>query len=99
MNNKGIVASRMVEDYEVKEISSKTGLRVDRFDSKFTAVGNLVAANDNGAVVSPILTARQRRQVKDVLDVEVAQADHRRLRPGRRAALSPPTAGRRSIPN
>jgi len=71
MNNKGILVTRMVEDYEVKEISTKTGLPVARFDSKFTAVGNLVAANDHGAVVSPILDAKAVSQVKDVLDVEV----------------------------
>jgi translation initiation factor 6 len=71
MNNKGMVVSRMVEDYEVKEIASQTGLRVEKFNSKFTAVGNLVAANDNGAVVSPILDAAAVSQIKDVLDVEV----------------------------
>jgi translation initiation factor 6 len=71
MNNKGMVVSRMVEDYEVKEIASQTGLRVERFNSKFTAVGNLVAANDSGAVVSPILDQTAIAQIKDVLDVEV----------------------------
>ncbi len=71
MNNKGIIVSRMVEDYEMKEIGSKTGLPVTRFDSKYTAVGNLVTANDRGAVVSPILDAKAVSQVKDVLDVEV----------------------------
>ena len=71
MNNKGMVVSRMVEDYEVKEIASQTGLRVEKFNSKFTAVGNLVAANDSGAVVSPILDHEAVAQVKDVLDVEV----------------------------
>jgi len=70
MNNKGVLVSRMAEDYEMKEISSATGLRVERFDSRFTAVGNLVAANDHGAVVSSILEATAVKQVKDVLDVE-----------------------------
>jgi translation initiation factor 6 len=69
MNNKGILASRMIEDYEVKEISSKTGLTTERLKSKFTAVGNLIAANDNGAVVSPILEPAAIAQVKDVLGV------------------------------
>ncbi len=45
MNNRGVLASRMIEDYEMSEISSKTGLKVERFQSRFTAVGNLVAAN------------------------------------------------------
>jgi len=71
MNNKGIMVTRMVEDYEVKEISSKTGLPVARFDSKLTAIGNLVAANDKGAVVSPVLDSKAVSQVRDVLDVEV----------------------------
>jgi translation initiation factor 6 len=70
MNNKGMLVSRMVEDYEVKELASQTGLRVEKFSSKFTAVGNLVAANDNGAVVSPILDHAAVSQIRDVLDVE-----------------------------
>ncbi len=70
MNNKGALVSRMTEDYELDEISSKTGLRVERFESRFTAVGNLVAANDHGAIVSPILEAAAVKQVQDVLGVE-----------------------------
>jgi translation initiation factor 6 len=60
----------MTEDYEMAEISSKTGLRVERFDSRFTAVGNLVTANDHGAIVSSILEAPAVKQVQDVLGVE-----------------------------
>ncbi|MDA4118882.1 MAG: translation initiation factor IF-6 [Thaumarchaeota archaeon] len=70
MNNKGVLVSRMADDYEMDEISSKTGLRVDRFDSRFTAVGNLVAANDHGAVVSSVLEPDAVKQVRDVLGVE-----------------------------
>ncbi|MGA2665019.1 MAG: translation initiation factor IF-6 [Nitrososphaerales archaeon] len=71
MNNRGMLVSRLVEDYEVKEIASQTGLRVEKFESKFTAVGNLVAANDRGAVVSTILDQKAVSQVGDVLGVEV----------------------------
>src|SRR5580704_9350397 len=67
---KCIALARMIEDYEVKEIASQTGLRVEKFNSKFTAVGNLVAANDNGAVVSPILDQAAVSQIEDVLEVE-----------------------------
>src|ERR1700674_5057519 len=70
MNNKGVLVSRMVEDYEVREIASQTGLPVERFNSKFTAVGNLVAANDKGAVISHILEPAAISQVGDVLGVE-----------------------------
>jgi translation initiation factor 6 len=70
MNNRGVLASRMIEDYEISEISSKTGLKVERFQSRFTAVGNLVAANDHGAVVSPSLEHQAVEQVRDVLGTE-----------------------------
>ncbi|HUH99887.1 MAG TPA: translation initiation factor IF-6 [Nitrososphaerales archaeon] len=70
MNNKGIIASRMMEDYEMEEISSSTGLKVARLQSRFTAVGNLVAANDNGAVVSPVLEHHAVEQIEAALGVK-----------------------------
>ena len=70
MNNKGIIASRMIEDYEMEEISSTTGLKVARLESRFTAVGNLVAANDHGAIVSPVLERHAVEQVEATLGTE-----------------------------
>ena len=70
MNNRGVVASRMIEDFEVEEISSMTGLKVTRLESRFTAVGNLVAANDNGAIVSPVLEKHAVEQVQAALGIE-----------------------------
>jgi len=70
MNNRGVLLSRLAEDYEMREISSQTGLNVERLNSRYTAVGNLIAANDSGAVVSPILEPAAVSQVKDVLGVE-----------------------------
>ena len=67
MNNKGVIASRMIEDYEMDEIASGTGLKVSRLESRFTAVGNLVAANDHGAVVSPVLERHAVEQVEAAL--------------------------------
>lgn len=67
MNNKGVVASRMIEDYEIDEISSKTGLKVTRLESRLTAVGNLVVANDHGAIVSPVLEHRAVEQIEATL--------------------------------
>ena len=70
MNNKGVLASRLIEDYEMEEIASKTGLKVTRFESRFTAVGNLVAANDHGAIVSPVLDPHAVKQVEDALGIK-----------------------------
>lgn len=71
MNNNGILVSRLVEDYEVSELMAATGLNVTRLDSKMTAVGNLVAANDRFALASPILDDRALSQIRDVLGTEV----------------------------
>ena len=75
LNNRGILVSRLIEDYEVRELESQTGLRVEKLNSRYTAVGNLVAANDRGAVVSPILDEDAVSQVKDVLGVEVQKLE------------------------
>jgi translation initiation factor 6 len=44
-------------------------LNVERVESKFTAIGNLIATNDNGAIVSPLFKGETDRQVQDVLGV------------------------------
>ena len=71
MNSNGILVSRLAEEVEVSEIRAATGMSVARLDSKMTAVGNLVVANDRCALVSPILDARTVSQVKDVMGTEV----------------------------
>jgi len=71
MNGKGILVSRLAEENEVGELASATGLNVARLESRFTAVGNLVAANDRCALVSPILEPKAAAQIRDVLGTEV----------------------------
>jgi len=71
MNGKGILVSRLAEQNEIAELASATGLNVARLESRYTAVGNLVAANDRCALVSPILEARAVSQVREVLGTEV----------------------------
>jgi translation initiation factor 6 len=46
-----------------------TVMNVERVKSKFTAIGNLIATNDNGAIVSPLFKGETDRQVQDVLGV------------------------------
>ncbi|MDA4128770.1 MAG: translation initiation factor IF-6 [Thaumarchaeota archaeon] len=71
MNNNGILVSHLAEPEEMREIAQGTGLRIDRLDSKFTALGNLIATNDKRAIVSPILDSKSTVQVRDVLGAEV----------------------------
>jgi translation initiation factor 6 len=71
MNGNGILVSRLAEDNEIREIKAATGMNVHRLESKLTAVGNLVVANDRCALVSPVLDPRAISEVKDVMGTEV----------------------------
>ena len=71
MNNKGILLSSFSSDEEIEVMKRFTQLNVERLSSRFTAVGNLILANDNGALVSPIFEGEIDKQVQDVLGVPV----------------------------
>ena len=71
MNSNGMLVSRLAEEGEVNEIRAATGLNVSRLESRLTAVGNLVVANDRCALVSPALDSTAISQVRDVMSTEV----------------------------
>jgi len=73
MNGTGVLVSRLAEQNEIDELAAATGLNVARLESRFTAVGNLVAANDKCALISPILEAKAASQVGEVLGTEVVR--------------------------
>ncbi len=54
-------------------IKKTTGLNVDVLDSKHNALGNLICANDKGAIVSPMIPKEKMKMIEDVLGVEVIQ--------------------------
>lgn len=71
MNNNGILLPSIASEEEVKMLKQATGLNVEKVESRFTAIGNLIATNDNGAISSPVLDGELDRQVRDVLGVPV----------------------------
>jgi translation initiation factor 6 len=71
MNNNGILLPSIASDDEIHVLRQASGLNVERLKSKFTAVGNLISTNDNGALVSPLLNSEVNQQVRDVLGVPV----------------------------
>ena len=71
MNNNAIMVSKLTENYEIKKIEKQTGLNVVKLESKFTAIGNLIAANDKGAIVSTLLTEKNVKQISESLQVPV----------------------------
>src|ERR687892_361351 len=71
MNNNGILLPSIASDEEIDVLRQASGLNVERLKSKFTAIGNLISSNDNGALVSPLLDGEVNQQVRDVLGVQV----------------------------
>jgi translation initiation factor 6 len=69
MNNNGMLLPPIASDEEVQMLKQSSHLNVERVKSKFTAIGNLIATNDNGAIVSPLFKGETDRQVQDVLGV------------------------------
>ena len=73
MNNKGILLPKTAYQNEYDLLKKETDLEVGVLDSKFSALGNVICANDKGAVVSPWLSDNDCQTIMDVLGVEVIQ--------------------------
>ncbi len=58
---------------EVEHLESATGMEVILLESRYTALGNLVCANEHGAVVSPEMPRADAAAVGDALGVEAVQ--------------------------
>ncbi len=71
-NSRGFVVSRYAFETEVNAIK-EFGLEVARIPDRLTAVGNIILANDHGAVVNPLLSDEAVDVVSETLDVEVVR--------------------------
>ncbi|MGZ4857131.1 MAG: translation initiation factor IF-6 [Methanobacteriaceae archaeon] len=69
-NSKGFVVSRYAFDSEIEKIK-EFGLEVERIPDRLTAVGNIILANDYGAVANPLLSDKAIKVVSETLDVAV----------------------------
>ena len=70
MNNNGMLLPSTASDEEI-QILRQTGLNVERLQSKFTAIGNLILANDKGAIVSSLFNGEVHQSIRDVLGVPI----------------------------
>ena len=69
MNNNGILVPATTLDEEIQMLRRASGLRVERLKTKFTAIGNLISANDKGAILSPLFENEVLNQVENILGV------------------------------
>ncbi len=70
VNDNGVLLSPLALEDEVRLFKS-LGLNVGVLNTKYTAVSNLILANNKTALVSPLLEPQLRKVVADVLGVEV----------------------------
>jgi translation initiation factor 6 len=73
MNNKGILLPKTAFQNEYDFLKKEMDIEVGVLDSKLTALGNVICANDKGAVVSPWFSKEDCQTISDVLGVETIQ--------------------------
>ncbi len=73
MNNKGFLLPTTAYQDEYDFLKNETKLEVGVLDTKFNALGNVICANDKGAIVSPALSKENCNVISDVMGVEVLQ--------------------------
>ncbi len=74
-NSNGIVLPSFATEDEVEAIKSAADINVTIMDTKKTAYGNIVLANDKGAVADPRIEQDHMNKIADTLGVEVVHGE------------------------
>ena len=74
-NSNGIVLPHFMREKEIQAIKSNPELNIAIMETKKTAYGNLILANDYGAVVDPRLKKKDVKKIKDTLGVETVPSE------------------------
>jgi len=70
-NSNGLLVPHIVFDEELEFLRKALDLPVNPLESKLTALGNLILANDHAALISPEFSKEEYQVIRDTLDVEV----------------------------
>jgi len=74
-NSKGIILPHYTRKEEIQAITSCSNLNIAIMETKRTAYGNMVLANDYGAFIDPRLKEEDAKTVADTLGVEVVRGE------------------------
>ncbi|MEM2674977.1 MAG: translation initiation factor IF-6 [Candidatus Bathyarchaeia archaeon] len=74
-NSNGILLPHYVKDEEIEAIKSVFDGNITVMETKKTAYGNMVLANDHGAIVDPRLKQSEIRKISDTLGVEAVPGE------------------------
>jgi translation initiation factor 6 len=67
----GVLVPYTTTDDELKILKQSSDVNVDWIDDKMTALGNIIAVNDHGAICHPDFSQKSVQKITDVLGVEV----------------------------
>jgi len=70
-NSSGIVLPSITQDYELKIIEESLETRVRVLQERWTALGNVTLANDNGAIIHPGAPESLAKAVAETLNVDI----------------------------
>jgi translation initiation factor 6 len=74
-NSNGLLVSNTIRNEELEHIKAVYKGNITVMDTKKTAYGNLVLANDKGAVVDPRFKPDTLKLIQDTLGIEVLQSE------------------------
>lgn len=74
-NSNGIVLPHFVREEEVEAVKSASDFNMSVMETRKTAYGNLILANDHGALVDPRIKRRDLSRIGDALGVEVVPGE------------------------
>ena len=74
-NSNGIILPHFVQEKEVQAIKTASDMNLTVMKTKRTAYGNLILANDRGAVVDPRLKTKDLKKIADTLGVEAVRGE------------------------
>jgi translation initiation factor 6 len=70
-NSNALVVPYLASDDEVEFLQDSLGVKVSRLTTNLTALGNIILANDHGAIVHPKLRDITMKSIESVLGVKV----------------------------
>ena len=73
-NSNGIIVPKIITEKEIdrlKVLKKELDINILELKTKFTAIGNLILANDKGAVLSNVFSRLEINKIKAVLGVEI----------------------------
>lgn len=74
-NSNGLLIPDIFEDFALEQLKNDVrdlDINIAIIGSKYNALGNIIVANDKGALISPIIPYRLKKMISDALDVEVS---------------------------